>query len=105
MTLTDRLSQVMNTEVEMHSFQDGATLGVILALSIYWPLGLSVVAGVLGLNGAIGPKKIIKRADTLVREEDIADAPEYFVLGFILGAIGGAGILVGAKAISILPMM
>lgn len=65
-----------------HALQDGFTLGAVLCLSVVYPPALTVIAGALGID-AVRPKKILKNADKFVREEQIAENPEYFLIGFL----------------------
>jgi len=80
----------------MHSLQDGFTLGVIGALALTYPPAVALIAGVLGLDG-ISLKKLTKKADQFVREEDIQKSPEYFIIGFLLGGVVGYAFGTAAK--------
>jgi hypothetical protein len=86
----------------MHSLQDGFTLGTIGALALTYPPAVALIAGAIGLDG-ISLKKLTKKADQFVREEDIQKSPEYFVIGFLLGGVVGYGFGMGAR-IAGLPM-
>jgi hypothetical protein len=86
----------------MHSLQDGFTLGTIGALALTYPPAVALIAGAIGLDG-ISIKKLTKKADDLVRTEDIQKSPEYFVIGFLLGGLIGYAFGLGAKAAG-LPM-
>jgi len=101
MTLRKRILQNIGP-TGMHSLQDGFTLGVIGALALTYPPAVALIAGVLGLDG-ISLKKLTKKADQFVREEDIQKSPEYFVIGFLIGGLIGYAFGMGAKAAG-LPM-
>lgn len=80
--------QVLNTAAEAHAAQDGLTLGVLFSLSIIFPPAAAVVAGALGLDG-MTVKKLTRKADELVRTDDIEENPEYFTVSFALSAAPG----------------
>lgn len=80
----------------MHSLQDGFTLGTVGALALTYPPAVALIAGAIGLDG-ISLKKLTKKADDLVRTEDIQKSPEYFVIGFLLGGVVGYGFGTAAK--------
>jgi len=80
----------------MHSLQDGFTLGTVGALALTYPPAVALIAGAIGLDG-ISLKKLTKKADDLVRTEDIQKSPEYFVIGFLLGGVVGYGFGMGAQ--------
>jgi len=86
----------------MHSLQDGFTLGTVGALALTYPPAVALIAGVLGLDG-ISLKKLTKKADQFVREEDIQKSPEYFIIGFLLGGVIGYGFGTAAR-VSGLPL-
>lgn len=67
-----------------HSLQDGGTVGVLFGLSLTFPPAVALLFGVLGIEG-VRPRKLIERADEIVRTEDIEDHPEYFLAGFLVG--------------------
>jgi hypothetical protein len=85
---------------EIHAFQDGFTLLVVFALAGTAP-ALAALFGVVLLGDGIGPKKLLKRADDLVRTEEIRENPEYFLVGGILGA--AVGVVVGTVLAPYLP--
>jgi len=91
MTFTDTLpdgndfAQFMNTESEAHSFQDGAVFAVIVALFLLQSDLIVYLAMLLGLGGAKAGRRAILRSSTdLLRTDDITDAPEYAILGFVI---------------------
>ncbi len=86
-----------------HALQDGFTLMVLFGLSVTAPVLVAVLGFGLGLDGAVGPKKILKKADTFLRTEDIQANPEYFVLGSLVGV--GVGLGVGTLTAPYLPAL
>ena len=84
------LQYVFRRPGEIHAFQDGITLLVVFGLLGTAP-ALAVVFGVVLLGDGVGPRRLIKRADELVRTEEIRENPEYFVVGGLLGAALGVG--------------
>lgn len=74
-----------------HALQDGATLGVLLGLSLTFPPAIALLAAGLGIDG-VRPRRLIAKADEIVREEDIKPNPEYFAGGFIAGAVAGVAV-------------
>jgi len=74
-----------------HALQDGATVGALLGLSLTFPAAVALLAAGLGING-VRPGRIIAQADKLVREEDIRPNREYFVGGFLAGALLGVAV-------------
>jgi len=92
--------QLLNTVAEMHSMQDGLTIGVLFALSYVFPPAATLLLGLLGVSGfskKLRLKKLIESADELVRTEEIQKNPEYFVVGFLAGIVltGIPGVVLG----------
>jgi hypothetical protein len=94
------LQYVFRRPAEIHAFQDGFTLLVVFALAGTAP-ALAALFGVVLLGDGLGPKKLLKRADDLVRTEEIRENPEYFLVGGILGAV--VGVVVGTVLAPYLP--
>lgn len=101
MSIQNPLKLAFDSVVEIHSFQDGLVIGTILALSIHYPPALTILAIVLGIDG-IKPRKLIRKADEIVRTDDIEKAPEYFLGGFLLSALGVSGLVLGALELGVL---
>lgn len=74
-----------------HALQDGVTIGSLLGLTITFKFAAILFLSALGIDG-LKPRKLLRKADTLVRTEQIEENPEYFAAGFILGALLGAGV-------------
>lgn len=78
------LEQFMNSTSEAHSFQDGAIFGVFVALFLLNTDLLFFISMLFGLGGAkIGRKAILRRSADLLRTDEITDAGEYAILGFL----------------------
>jgi len=82
-----------------HALQDGGTLGALFSLSLVFPPAVALLAAGLGIDG-VRPRRVIAQADELVRVDDIKPNPEYFVVGFGGGALGGGVLGVGLKALA-----
>lgn len=102
MSIQNRLSLVLDSVVEIHALQDGLTIGTLLALSLHYPPAITIIMAALGFQGSFRPKRIISFADRIVRQEDIEQAPEYFLAGLLVSSIGVSGIVVGAKSLGLL---
>lgn len=72
-------------------------MGVLFTLTTVRPEVASVVFGAIGIDGATKKKRLAKAADTLMRTEQIQENPEYFLIGFGIGA--GYGMLNAAQKI------
>lgn len=84
-----------------HAIQDGAVLAFILTLAATYPPAALVILTALGID-VKRPRKALRLADQLVREEHARNNAEYFIFaGMIPGGIAGAAI--GTAAGTILP--
>jgi hypothetical protein len=82
-----------------HALQDGASLGTLFSLALVYPPAVALLAAWLGTDG-IRPRRVIAQADELVRVDDIKPHPEYFIGGFGVGSVGGAGVGIVLKAVA-----
>jgi len=88
--------QILNETGEMHAAQDGVTLGILITLSLTYPLAVAVIGSVLAIDG-VKPRKILQSADNFIRKDDITNSPEYFIGGLIIGGV--VGYIVGTLAV------
>ena len=75
-----------------HAVEDGLTLGILFALTFVSPVVLSILSLAIFGERVVGPTRLLKRADALVRTDDIAAQPLYFIVAFAVGA-GGTTVL------------
>jgi len=71
-----------------HALEDGATLGVLFALTYASPEVLTILTLALFGSSIRRPKKLLARADALVRQADIQAQPAYFIVAFAVSAGG-----------------
>jgi len=71
-----------------HALEDGATLGILLALTWVSPEVLSILTLALFGSSVRKPKRLLKRADELVRTADIQAQPIYFIAAFGVAGVG-----------------
>jgi len=69
-----------------HALEDGGTLGVLFALSYASPEVLTILTLALFGSSIRRPKKLLARADELVRVEHIQAQPAYFIVAFAVTA-------------------
>lgn len=95
MAKPNSLSQVANTYEEVHSLQDGATLGAMFGLSLTYPLGLALILFVLFVD-SVSLQGVTLYMDNIFRKDEIRSSPEYFVGGFLSSSlvVGGVASLV-----------
>jgi len=91
MTLRQRIISFTGPRAA-HALQDGFTIGSMLGLTITFKFAVIVMLSALGIDG-IKPRKLLRKADQFVREEQIRENPEYFVIGLLSGS--GTGAFVG----------
>jgi hypothetical protein len=84
-----------------HAIQDGAVLAFVLTLAATYPPAAVVILTALGVD-VKRPRKVLRLADQLVREEHARNNAEYFIFaGMIPGGIAGTAI--GTAAAAVLP--
>jgi len=87
-----------------HALEDGGTLGVLFALTYASPEVLTIMTLALFGSSVRRPKKLLKRADALVRQEDIQAQPAYFIVAFALAGIATSAAGVVLRGPSALPV-
>lgn len=85
-----------------HAFQDAATVATTLTLAATYPPAALVILTALG-GDSLRPRKLTGFVDRVVREEDAAENPEYFVVGLLVG--GTVGTVAGTAAAAVLPRL
>jgi len=75
----------------IHALEDGFVLGALFILSLTYPLAVTALTTVLFGDG-LGPKKIINRADEIVRVDDIQAQKSYFIFAFLSTVGTGTGL-------------
>lgn len=80
--------QLLNTAEEAHAAQDGLTLGLLFSLVLIFPPAAALALAAVGID-SVSVKKLVRKADDLVRTEDIESSPEYFLVPFVLTAAPG----------------
>jgi xanthosine utilization system XapX-like protein len=84
----DLQKQILSSPQEAHAAQDGVTLGILFSLVLVFPPAAALALAAVGID-SVSVKKLVKKADEVVRTEDIASSPEYFLVPFVVTASPG----------------
>lgn len=91
-----------------HALEDGLVLGVLFALTYASPEILTIITLALFGSAIRQPKRLLARADELVRRNHIQAQPAYFIVAFAAAALATsvAGVLLrGPAALPVDPVV
>lgn len=86
-----------------HAIEDGIAVGLLFGLLPTYPPAAAVIFLALGFSARVGPAKLLKAADVLVREKAVRAQPLHFIIPLLVSA--GLGVGIGRLLSALVPAL